>query len=152
MHWPAIGEIAPAVVGEPRDDDGGAQFAQGGAEVHRRDHPPPGELMTTTSRKPGESATDPSEADKRLRRVLPDAPSATITRGQRAAQPRPSMLAKRKLIGEFCAIAARGPASRPTPARTNNRTTRIARPCVLAMHPYSQLVGGDGLEPPTLSV
>ena len=75
-------------------------------------------------------------------------PSATTTCGQLAPQSFESKLTERKVIVP-CSAAAGEAASSQTHAAAAQKTDSAAQPRTNAL---SGLVGGDGLEPPTLSV
>ena len=72
-----------------------------------------------------------------------------VRSGQLAPQSFESKLAERKVIDACSADAGGAAAMRQTQAAAAQKAESAARP---PAHAKSGLVGGDGLEPPTLSV
>ena len=115
---------------------------------------PPGELMKMTLRSFCESEASLAKSMNACGVPSSITPSATMTSGHFAPQSEESSLTARNVIGAWLAHAAAAPPIAPAAANASATTTRRHRRAAAARTPSAErgLVGGDGLEPPTLSV
>src|SRR5579863_3206736 len=152
MHDPAVGKLRSPPSPKRATITAALRLRKAAPSRMEATTRPPGELMATTSRTPRVLAAD-SRNERKVSGVSSSiTPSATITCGHLAPQLRPSSLARRKLIGSPCATALSALASIVALINASADKTSIAVDRFFAMHPLFQVVGGDGLEPPTLSV
>ena len=134
----------PAV--EPADDAGDAQLAQNMAEHHRGDDIAAARVEEDDAPQLGVRAAGFEEIDEGLRRLASITPSATMTCGTTSRR-------SRAMSSGSTRKRHRRRRARRAAAGVSASRERDATPAPNgAPRSAERLVGGDGLEPPTLSV